>query len=141
MWVDVTGELEAAPEAIFDVIADVEREPEWIPNVRRVRRTSEGPVGIGTTWVSEAVVMGRMTENPTEMTDFDRPSIIGYKHTAPVPIQIRYELTPTDEGSSMRFTFDGDMPWYLKLLTPLAKRQATSQVDAIFANLERLARG
>ncbi len=141
MWVDVTRELEAAPEAIFDVIADVEREPEWIPNVRRVRRTSDGPVGLGTTWVSEAVVMGRTTENPTEMTDFDRPSVIGYRHTAPVRIQIRYELTPTDEGTSLRFTFDGDMPWHLKLLTPLAKRQATSQVDAIYANLERLAQG
>jgi hypothetical protein len=31
------------------------------------------------------------------------------------------------------------MPWYLKPLTPLARRQATSQSDAIFTNLERLA--
>ena len=139
MWVDVTKELKATPEAIFDIIADVEREPEWIPNVQRVRITSEGPVTVGTTWVSEALVMGRMTENPTEMTELDRPRVIGYRHTAPVPIQIRYELTPTDDGTRMRFTFDGNMPWYLKPLTPLAKRQATSQTDAIFANLERLA--
>jgi hypothetical protein len=73
VWVDVTKELKATPEAIFDIIADVEREPEWIPNVQRVRRTSEGPVAVGTTWVAEALVMGRSTENPTEMTELDRP--------------------------------------------------------------------
>ena len=139
MWVDVTRELQATPEAIFDIIADVEREPEWIPNVERVRKTSEGPVALGTTWVSEALVMGRLTENPTEMTEFERPRAIGYRHTAPVEIRIRYELSPTDDGTNLRFTFDGSMPWYLKPLTPLARRQATSQTDAIFANLERLA--
>ena len=75
------------------------------------------------------------------MTELDRPRVIGSEHTAPVRIQIRYELAPTDEGTRMRLTFEGSIPWSLQPLAPLAQHQATSLTDVIFANLERLARG
>jgi len=44
----------APPEAVFAFLAQPERLPEWTPGVVSVKRTSPGPVGVGTT--TEAVV-------------------------------------------------------------------------------------
>ena len=42
-------ELEASPEAVFDVLADAESWPRWFDEIRRVVWTSPEPKGVGTT--------------------------------------------------------------------------------------------
>ena len=42
-------ELEAPPEAVFDLFADGESWPRWFPDIRRVVWTSPEPKGVGTT--------------------------------------------------------------------------------------------
>jgi carbon monoxide dehydrogenase subunit G len=44
----------APPEAVFAYLAQPERLPEWTPGVISVKRTGDGPVGVGTT--TEALV-------------------------------------------------------------------------------------
>ena len=44
----------ARPEAVFAFLSQPERLPEWTPGVLSVKRTSSGPVGVGST--TETVV-------------------------------------------------------------------------------------
>jgi ligand-binding SRPBCC domain-containing protein len=46
--------IDAPPEAVFAYLAEPERLPEWTPGVLGVRRTTVGPVGVGST--TEALV-------------------------------------------------------------------------------------
>jgi len=44
-----TVDLEASPEAVFDIFADGESWPRWFDGIRRVVWTSPEPKGVGTT--------------------------------------------------------------------------------------------
>lgn len=47
MIVEHATHIEAPPEVVWRVTADVERWPEWTPTVTSVKRLSEGPFGLG----------------------------------------------------------------------------------------------
>ena len=44
-----TVDLEATPEAVFDILADGESWPQWFDGIKRVAWTSPEPKGVGTT--------------------------------------------------------------------------------------------
>jgi uncharacterized membrane protein len=47
MIVEQTTHIEAPPDVVWRVTADVERWPEWTPTVTSVKRLSEAPFGLG----------------------------------------------------------------------------------------------
>ena len=51
---DITGEtsilIQAQAETIYDYLLDFTRHPEWVANVGKVQKVSEGPTGVGTTF-------------------------------------------------------------------------------------------
>lgn len=48
----------AAPAAVFAYLSEPERLAEWTPGVLAVRRTSAGPVGVGSTTETDVEVLG-----------------------------------------------------------------------------------
>src|SRR5688572_15400452 len=51
---EITGEtsilIQAPAETIYDYLLDFSRHPEWVANVGKVQKVSEGPTGVGTTF-------------------------------------------------------------------------------------------
>jgi Polyketide cyclase / dehydrase and lipid transport len=39
-----------APEEVFDFLVDLRNAPQWEPNCQEVEKTSDGPIGKGTTF-------------------------------------------------------------------------------------------
>ena len=46
-------------EEVFAVIADVAKTPIWTPGLSQVRRTSDGPIGVGASMVYTGTFLGR----------------------------------------------------------------------------------
>ena len=44
---EVTRHIDAPPQAVWPVISDVARWPEWLPTINTVERLDEGPLRIG----------------------------------------------------------------------------------------------
>ena len=60
-----------SPEEVFDFLVDFRNEPQWEPNCREAEKTSDGPIGQGTTFRANMKGMGRVE---SEIVEFERPA-------------------------------------------------------------------
>ena len=67
---EVVTEIGRPAEEVFAVVQDVTKTPLWNPVVSEVRRTSEGPLGVGATMVYAGTFLGRSYEAPVACTGF-----------------------------------------------------------------------
>ncbi len=58
------------PEEVFDFLVDLRNAPQWEPNCQEVEKTSDGPIGKGTTFRAKKG-MGRLE---SEIVEFERPT-------------------------------------------------------------------
>ena len=68
----LTKRVAAPPAAVFAVIADVERMPTRIPEVKKVELLTPGPVGVGTKIKETRVMFGKEATEEMEITGFQR---------------------------------------------------------------------
>jgi uncharacterized protein YndB with AHSA1/START domain len=59
-----------SPLDVFDFLVDLRNAPQWEPNCREVKKTSDGPIGKGTTFRAKKG-MGRLE---SEIVEFERPA-------------------------------------------------------------------
>jgi uncharacterized protein YndB with AHSA1/START domain len=140
MRVEWSADIEGSPEAVFDVLADPARRPEWIGSILESRQTSPGPLEVGSTFV-DMTFMGRGPQ-PVEsiVTVLDRPGAIAFRQAEPTETETRYELMPSVRGTTIHFTMDIHVPWYLLPGAWYARRTQLKQMDDLFADLEDLVR-
>ena len=63
--------LEQGPGRAFDFFVDFPNGPIWSPDCLKVEKTSDGPIGVGTTYTAR---MRRVGQIKTEIVALDRPS-------------------------------------------------------------------
>jgi len=64
-----TIRIEAPPDAVWEVYADVERWPEWTPVMQKIERLEDGPLAPGSTTRIEAKGGPPSVWTVTELTD------------------------------------------------------------------------
>ncbi len=97
-----TVEIDAAPDAVFDYVANFERHPEWASNPLEVSVTSSGPIGESSTFTSVGKLMGTHHDS-NRVTEFDRPRRIGFVSEGDVGT-VRNWFAFEDAGSGTRLT-------------------------------------
>jgi uncharacterized membrane protein len=71
----------AAPvDHVWTVLSDIERQPEWMHDLKSVRLTTPAPVGVGTRGVGRVRVFGIPVEDPVEVTAFEPPTHFAIRH-------------------------------------------------------------
>ncbi len=93
--------LNAPQETVWAFLNDLDRNPDWVSNVRQVVSVSEGPVGMGTIFRERIRVLGPFhAEGEWRITRFKPPAL--HEHQGPVPITghttVRYTLEPAAAG-------------------------------------------
>src|SRR5689334_8464615 len=94
---DLELDLDEAPEAVFDLMADCSNEAQWNPDVREVTRIGDGPVAVGAEWDGRYKGLGTMR---IRLDEYDRPS--------------RLKFTTTGNKMDMQWTFEYSSPAPLK---------------------------
>jgi len=71
--------IERPLEEVFAFLADPENDAQWTPVVTETRKTSEGPLGVGTRYEQSGHFLGRNFEMLFEVTEYEPNRKIGQR--------------------------------------------------------------
>jgi len=77
---DMLAVVDAPIEDTWAVVADVERQPEWMHDMKRVTIETPGTVGVGTRAEATVRILGIAVSDPVEVTAFDPPVRFAIRH-------------------------------------------------------------
>jgi uncharacterized protein YndB with AHSA1/START domain len=129
---DVTTVVDRPIEDVFAFLADGANDPKFSPRVLEIRKTTDGPTGVGTVYASTVKDAGVKTKREFEITEFDPPRRIRWKELSKNMVTVPeggYDLAPEGDGTRVTLsnTFEGR--GLGKLIAPLALRGARSSAD------------
>ena len=121
-------------EEVFDFLADGENDPKFSPRVQKIEKTTDGPPGEGTVYVSTVKDAGLTTQREFELTEFRPPTSIRWAERSKnvvTAIEGGYDLEPAGDGTTKLTIFNVLEGHGLgKLVAPLALRAARKDADA-----------
>jgi hypothetical protein len=125
-------------EDVFAFLADFENVPRWNKAILWTRKTSPGPVGVGTTY-RQARTVPSTSEEGFEVTGFEPPRRLEvHGDIGPFAATIGYLLAPMGDSTQLTNAVDlAPSSGALRLLAPLA---AFRVKGAVAANLDTLTR-
>jgi uncharacterized protein YndB with AHSA1/START domain len=112
--------LAQPPERAFDFFVDFRNEPAWNPDCLTVEKTSDGPIGVGTTFAGR---IRRIGPNQAEIVALNRPShcaVVDRTRGAEGTFDFRF--TPRDGGTHVEVTMRMQPRGPMRLLEPLMSR-------------------
>lgn len=105
--VDASLQLPAAPQRVFDFVADLGNLPHWQTGIVSAEMTSPPPVGIGSTAHVVRELMGQRVEVDVRVTAFEPGRQLGLTSAASgIGIDAVLELEPAAAGSLARFSME-----------------------------------
>jgi uncharacterized protein YndB with AHSA1/START domain len=72
--------VDADIRTTWRLLADIERQPEWMHELKSVRFLSPPPVGVGTRAVGRVRILGIGVEDPVEIVEFEPPHRFAIRH-------------------------------------------------------------
>jgi uncharacterized membrane protein len=139
MRIDHSVEIGAPPAAVWPVIIDVERWPEWTPTMESVRRLDDGPFQLGS---AATIKQPQLPEAVWRVTAFTPGRQFTWETVIRGMRMIgSHELAASPAGCTSRVTLEvsGLLAW---LLSPLVRRNALRAMETEQSRLrERCQRG
>jgi uncharacterized protein YndB with AHSA1/START domain len=131
--------IDRPAEDVFAALVDVDRAADWNPGVTEVRRTSDGPVEVGTTIVYVGRFLGRNFESPSKCTEY----VAGKKFTSksasgPFDLEVTNHLEPVDGATKLTTVYRGESKGFFRLAEPVVVRLAKKQFETATENLKAL---
>jgi uncharacterized membrane protein len=126
-------------EEVFAFVGDLQNAPTWQPELLEVRRTTEGPLGIGTRYTSVRKFMGRQMEASSEFVAFESNRKVAFANASgPVPFETSYDFEPAAEGTQLTAMVELQPKGFLRLAEPLMARSLRREMETHFSGLKAL---
>lgn len=126
-------------EEVFAFLSNAENDSKWASGSVEVKKTSEGPVGVGTTWRSVGKFLGQRMESELEVTEYEPNRKYASKVKAgPVPYEARVTFERVEGGTQVNIIFEGEPDSFFKMTEPLVLSMAKRQFESEFAHLKNL---
>jgi hypothetical protein len=111
--VGASVEIDATPDAVWAVIADIPGQLRWMPEMKDVEVLTDGPVGEGTVCEATVRIFGIAVRDRVYITAFRPKEAFGIEHEGLFGGEGLLTLTPLDDGSRTR------VDWVETLVPPL----------------------
>ena len=126
-------------EEVFDFLANGENDPKFSPRVQEIRKTTEGPIGVGTVYASTVKDAGMTTKREFELTEYERPTRIRWTERSKNMITASeggYDLAPDGDGTRVRIFNVLEGHGLGKLLLPVALRAARKSAQGMARSIK-----
>jgi carbon monoxide dehydrogenase subunit G len=126
--------IERPAEVVWDYFTDVSNDPEWNPSAIKVRRTSDGPLGIGSTF---HVVRKRSGPMDLEYTEYSRPlrwSLRGVGRG--MSFTYAADLKPSGTGTELTSEMNLDPKGVFVMASPLIRMVTKKQLEQVHTELK-----
>jgi uncharacterized membrane protein len=123
-------------DEVFAYTTNQENQPKWQSRVLEMKKTSDGPIGVGTTWRGVGKFLGRRIEVSTVVTEYElNRTYAGRSTSGPFPIEARQSYEPVEGGARVTFTIAAEPGGFFKVAEPvllnLYKRQAEAELATL----------
>jgi carbon monoxide dehydrogenase subunit G len=126
-------------EEVFAFASNYENNSKWFSGIIEVKKTSEGPIGVGTTYRTVLTFLGRRIEGESEFTEYEPTRSFAAKSTSgPFPVANRVTFERVEAGTRVNFTTVAEPGGFFKLAEPLLVSMVKRQFEAAFASLKEL---
>ena len=127
-----TAVIDRPIEEVFAFLADGENDPKFSPRVLEIKKTTDGPSGVGTVYASTVKDAGMKTQREFKLTEFDAPTRIRWTELSKNMITVPeggYDLAPEGEGTRLTVHNEFEGHGFGKVILPLALRSARKGAD------------
>jgi uncharacterized membrane protein len=129
-------------DEVFAYVADVGKWPQWYTGMLEGEQTSEGPMGVGSTFRGVNQFLGRRMEWTSEVTGYEPNRKIGQKITSgPMSVEQSLTFEPVEGGTRFTLTGEGETGGLFKLAEPIVNRTMQRQMEGDLANLKDILEG
>jgi uncharacterized membrane protein len=126
-------------EQVFAFVTNLENEMHWQPEIESIQFTSDGPMGVGTTFQEVRRTFGRRYEWHFEVTEFELNKIFCIRTlSGTIPYQGCRLFEPAPGGAKVTERGELQTPGLLKLLDPLMARLSQKPLAEAYNNLKSL---
>lgn len=116
--IQISNSIEIAlPVAqVFEFVADVDNNPKWMP-VQSVQKVGNGPVGVGTQFKQQFILMGTNYNLDGVITAFEPNKKISFSYVAPIfTWRGDYLFEPTPVGTRVSARGNVNLTGFLKMM-------------------------
>jgi carbon monoxide dehydrogenase subunit G len=122
-------------EEAFDFLVDFRNEPQWEPNCKEVEKTSDGPIGRGTTFRAKMKGMGQVE---SEIVEFERPVRFATRDTARgMNASSEFAFEPSNGGTQVSGKLRMEPRGLMRVLEPLMRPRINRMLGKLPDNLRR----
>lgn len=134
--------IDRVPEDVFVFVFEPTNAAQWQEGVLLAEFTSQGPLGIGSTWRNVSKMIGREIDVEFEVIDYDPPHQFCYKSISG-PIQNKTCVTFESQNSGTLITFsgEGEAGGFFKLAEGIIRKRLESQFENNLNLLKALMEG
>ena len=129
--IEFQTQINAAPEEVFAYLSDLEKHPEW-SHCMEIEKTSEGPVGVGSSYRSRGKNFGITANETVEVTEHQPNERFGWRTTGAMGMKFgwSFEMTPQEGGTLLIERFEppsGLMGSFISLTAGSSTRKAMQE--------------
>ena len=125
-------------EEVFAYLSDLENNMNWRAGMIEAKKTSAGPIGVGTTYRLVNSVFGRRIESEAEVIEYVPNQRIATRNKSGPPVETTRSVEPVVEGTRATFAVKADLSGVMKVAEPLLATMAKRRVEGLAADLKDL---
>jgi carbon monoxide dehydrogenase subunit G len=138
MKIESTTLINRPIEEVFVVVTNLENNIQWDSGFLEVKRISQGPIGVGTTWKAVRKGLGQRIDTEVEITEYEPNRKCTQKGKSPFPVQVQWLFNSAEGGTRVNGRIEADPGGFFKLAEPLVASMGKRQIEADLSTLKDL---